>query len=743
MTNAWQSFQEGPWTQTLDVRDFIQKNVTPYDGDSSFLMPPSQKTRKLWAACQNLLQKEQENGGVLEVDTHIVTGINAHAPGYIDQNLEIIVGLQTDAPLKRAVNPYGRIRMTEQACQAYGYKLDPQIHNTFSRYRRTHNEGVFAAYTDEMKILRKAGVITGLPDAYGRGRIIGDYRRLPLYGADRLIAKKQADLSLLAKQQMSENTIRLREEIYNQIQALEELIAMANAYGYDVGRPAKCSQEAFQWLYFAYLAAVKEQNGAAMSLGRISTFLDIYIERDLKVKAISEAQAQELMDQLVIKLRFIRQLRTPEYNELFAGDPVWITEAIGGIGLDGRSLVTRSSFRILHSLSNLGPAPEPNLTILWSDRMPKPFKEYCARMSMSTSAIQYENDDLMRPRFGDDYGIACCVSAMTLGKQMQFFGARCNLPKLLLLAINGGRDETTGEQIAPAMAPLGPGKLDYGLVSERLDFYLDWLSRVYADTMNIIHFMHDKYAYESLQMAFHDSQVQRCMAFGVAGLSVITDSLSAIRFGTVHPVINESGLVTSYQASGHPPLYGNDDDRADQIAADLISSFSEKLNRQPIYRNATPTLSVLTITSNVVYGQKTGDTPDGRKAGEPFAPGANPMHGRDCHGALASLNSIAKIPYAHCLDGISCTFSVIPQALGRDDATRISNLAGVLDGYFSQKAHHININVLDRTTLEEAMDHPERFPHLTIRVSGYAVHFHKLSRLQQQEVLARTFHDAL
>jgi formate C-acetyltransferase len=743
MTNAWKSFQEGPWTHTLDVRDFIQKNVTPYDGDSSFLAPPTQRTRKLWAACQELLLIEQAKGGVLDVDTHTVTGINAHAPGYIDRDLEIIVGLQTDAPLKRAVNPYGGIRMTEQACQAYGYKLDPEIHNTFSCYRRTHNEGVFAAYTDEMKTLRKAGVITGLPDAYGRGRIIGDYRRLPLYGAQRLIAEKQGDLFQLSRQRMSESIIRLREEIHNQIQALEELINMASAYGYNVARPAGSSREAFQWLYFAYLAAVKEQNGAAMSLGRISTFLDIYIQRDVAAGTISEAQAQELMDQLVIKLRLVRQLRTPEYNELFAGDPVWITEAIGGLGLDGQHLVTRSSYRILHTLTNLGPAPEPNLTILWSEHLPKAFKKYCARMTMESCALQYENDDIMRPRFGDDYGIACCVSAMALGKQMQFFGARCNLPKVLLLAINGGRDESTGEQIGPVLNPLGIDQLSYELVKKRLDTYLDWLSQVYTDTMNIIHFMHDKYAYESLQMAFHDTQVKRSMAFGIAGLSVIADSLSAIRYGTVQPIMNEKGLIASYQISGDVPRYGNDDDRADQIAAGLVAAFAERLEKQSIYRGAEPTLSVLTITSNVVYGQKTGDTPDGRKAGEPFAPGANPMHGRDRNGALAALNSMAKIPYDQCLDGVSCTFSVIPRALGRDTQTRASNLIAVLDGYFQQKAHHININVLDRSTLQSAMAHPDKYPQLTIRVSGYAVHFSKLSHLQQQEVLARTFHAAL
>ncbi len=743
MHPAWREFQEGSWTHTLDVRDFIQHNVTPYDGTDDFLAAPTDTTRKLWSVCQNLLLAEQQNGGILDVDPQTVAGVNSHGPGYIDPKNEIIVGLQTDAPLKRAINPYGGVRMTEQACEAYGYTLDPQVKEIFTRYRRTHNEGVFAAYTDEMKTLRHTGVITGLPDAYGRGRIIGDYRRLPLYGADWLIEDKKREQQELSSKRMTEDVIRLREEIQMQMQALKDLKAMALEYGYDIGRPAENSREAVQWLYFAYLGAVKEQNGAAMSLGRVSTFLDIYIQKDLDDGRIQEDQAQELIDQLVIKLRLIRQLRTPEYNELFAGDPVWVTEAIGGVDLQGRSLVTRTSFRMLHTLTNLGPAPEPNLTVLWSNQLPKPFKEYCAKMTLTTSAIQYENDDLMRPRFGDDYGIACCVSAMKLGKQMQFFGARCNLAKVILLAINGGRDEQTGEQIGPEMPVISGKHLDYAEVKNRLDFYLDWLARVYADTMNVIHFMHDKYAYESLQMAFHDAHITRSMAFGVAGLSVAADSLSAIRYSKVVPIRDAQGLIVSYRVFGDYPRYGNDDDRVDSLAAELVRDFEMRLHKQPIYREAVPTLSILTITSNVVYGQKTGDTPDGRKAGEPFAPGANPMHGRDRLGALASLNSMAKIPYAHCLDGVSCTFSVIPKALGKTDITRHTNLSALLDGYFHQDAHHININVLDRSTLKAAMDHPEQYPQLTIRVSGYAVHFSKLSRMQQQEVLARTFHASM
>jgi formate C-acetyltransferase len=743
LTKAWFGFKEGIWMQTVDVRDFIQNNYRPYDGDEGFLSDPTPLTRSLWADCERLLCAEQARGGVLDVDTVTVTGVDTHQPGYINRHKELVFGLQTNAPLKRAINPYGGIRMTEQACRAYGYEVDPHVRSTFNHYRRTHNEGVFAVYSPEILKLRKVGLITGLPDAYGRGRIIGDYRRVPLYGVDYLIQQKETDLADCNDGAMTEDIIRYREEIHDQIEALNALKRMAAGYGFDISIPAVSAREAIQWLYFAYLGAVKEQNGAAMSFGRTSTFLDIYIQRDIDSGYLDETAAQELIDQLVIKLRLVRQLRTPDYNELFAGDPVWITEAIGGIGLDGRPLVTPTSYRFLHTLTNLGPAPEPNLTVLWSDQLPNTFKAYCARVTMKTSAIQYESDDLMRPEFGDDYGIACCVSAMKLGKQMQFFGARCNLAKLLLVAINGGRDELTGEQIGPQMPVMNDNYLNYKDVSERFQFYMDWICKTYVNTMNIIHYMHDKYAYESLQMALHDSQISRFMAFGIAGLSVTTDSLSAIKFASVKPVLNPEGLIVEYEVHGDYPRFGNDDDQVDQIACNLVSYFESQLHVHAIYRKARPTLSVLTITSNVVYGQKTGSTPDGRKRGEPFAPGANPMHGRDRQGALASLNSMAKLPYKHCLDGISCTFSIVPAALGRTQSEQVNNLTSVLSGFFSQKAHHLNVNVLDKTTLLHAMDHPEAHPQLTIRVSGYAVHFHKLSRQQQQEVIARTFHSSI
>ncbi len=742
-TDAWKDFRGGPWTETLDVRDFIQKNYLPYEGNESFLSPPTKATKRLWDQCKDLLKKEQENNGVLDIDTETVTGIHAHQPGYIDKDLETIVGLQTDAPLKRAINPYGGIRMTEQACRAFGHELDESVQDTFSKHRRTHNDGVYAAYTEEMLALRKAGLITGLPDAYGRGRIIGDYRRVPLYGTKFLIEAKQHDFEQTASCDMSEEVIRHREEIAEQIKALQELEQMAQDYGFDITEPARNSHEAFQWLYFAYLGAVKEQNGAAMSLGRVSTFLDVYLQKDLEQGIITEQEAQELTDQLVMKLRLTRQLRTPEYNDLFAGDPMWITEAIGGTGQDGRTLVTRSSFRFLHTLVNLGPAPEPNLTVLWSKSLPSSFKEFCAKMTMDSCAIQYENDDIMRPVFGDDYGIACCVSAMQLGKQMQFFGARCNLPKALLLALNGGRDEISGEQIGPVMDPLHEDILSYDKVLDRFDLYLDWLCRVYVNTVNLIHYMHDKYAYEKIQMALHDSEVKRNMAFGIAGLSVAADSLSAIKHAQVRVIRDENGLISDFEAKGSYPLYGNDDDRVDSIASDLVQRFNRKLAQHDMYRDAEPTLSILTITSNVVYGRKTGSTPDGRKMGEPFAPGANPMHGRDRRGALSSLNSMAKIPYESCLDGISCTFSVVPQTLGKQTTTKIKNLTAVLDGYFQQNAHHININVLNKNTLLQAMERPEEHPQLTIRVSGYAVNFNKLSPHQQREVIARTFHEAM
>lgn len=738
--NQWNGFKEGKWIDEIDVRDFIQNNYKPYEGDSSFLAGTTEKTKKVWEKAADLIQEEIRKG-IIGIDTDTVSGITAYKPGYLDKENEVIVGFQTDEPLKRIVNPFGGIRMATQAADAYGYKVNDDIVNTFTKYRKTHNQGVFDAYTKEIKLARKAGVITGLPDAYGRGRIIGDYRRLALYGADFLIENKKADLDSLTGP-MVEETIRLREDITEQIRALEEIKEMAQSYGYDVSQPAKNAAEAVQFVYFAYLAAVKQQNGAAMSLGRVSTFLDIYIERDIENGVITEAEAQELMDQFIIKLRMVRHLRTPEYNELFAGDPTWVTESIGGMGVDGRTLVTKNSYRFLHTLINLGSAPEPNMTVLWSTKLPESFKKFCAEISIETDSVQYENDDLMRQTFGDDYGIACCVSAMKIGKQMQFFGARSNLAKALLYAINGGVDEKLGIQVAPKMDVPEGEYLNYEDVLARFEKVMEWLAGLYVDTMNIIHYMHDKYAYESAQLALHDVKIDRLMAFGVAGLSVAADSLSAIKYAKVKP-IRENGIAVGFEIEGDYPKYGNDDDRVDSIAVHIVEKFNEELHKHPTYRNAIHTLSILTITSNVVYGKKTGSTPDGRKLGEPFAPGANPMHGRDISGALASLNSVAKIPYSSCMDGVSNTFSIVPESLGKDMEARKGNLVGILDGYFSQSAHHLNVNVLNREVLMDAMEHPEKYPSLTIRVSGYAVNFNRLSKNQQIEVIRRTFHERM
>ena len=742
MTNKeWQGFNPGRYENEIDVADFIRNNYTPYDGDASFLAGSTPRTKKIMEKVNALLKAEREKGGVLDVDVENVSSLLGFNPGYIDKENEIIVGLQTDAPLKRAVNPFGGIRMARSACEAYGYKLSDKIEEEF-RYKTTHNDGVFHVYTDEMRAARHVGIITGLPDAYGRGRIIGDYRRVALYGTAALIEAKKADKKRYGERDMTEENIRACEELYKQISHLEALTKMAAMYGKDVTRPAANAEEAVQWLYFGYLAAIKEQNGAAMSLGRVSTFLDIYFERDIKNGVITEQRAQEIMDDFVIKLRITRQLRTPEYNDLFGGDPTWTTESVGGMGEDGRTLVTKNSYRMLNTLYTLGSAPEPNLTILWSKNLPDAFKRFCARVSADTDSIQYENDDLMRPIYGDDYVIACCVSAMKIGKQMQFFGARCNLAKLLLLTLNGGRDENTGMQVAPVGKTFS-GKLDYDEVMREFAKYRAWLSRLYINTLNVIHFMHDKYAYEKIQMALHDTEVERFMACGVAGLSVIADSLSAIKYASVTPVTGENGLIERFEIEGDYPKYGNDDDRVDGIAVDVLKDFYEDLKKTPTYRGAKHTLSVLTITSNVVYGKKTGDTPDGRKKGAPFAPGANPMHGREHSGALASLNSVAKLPYECCRDGISNTFSIVPSALGKDAETRDRNLVNMLDGYFAQGAHHLNVNVLDREKLVAAMENPDLYPNITIRVSGYAVNFHKLSRAQQLEVLARTYHDSL
>lgn len=741
--NEWDTFKSGQWQSVIDVRNFIQENYTPYSGDGAFLSPATERTSRLWQRCSELLAAERQKDGVLDIDTATVSTITSHQPGYIAKDLEVIVGLQTDAPLKRSVIVNGGVRMAEQACEAYGYQLAPEISRIYRQDATTHNTAVFKTYTDEMKKARRLGIITGLPDGYGRGRIIGDYRRVALYGTDRLIAAKQADLQELAKRPMSEETLRLREEVAAQIDALKDLTKMAASYGCAINVPAQNALEAAQWLYFGYLGAIKEQNGAAMSFGRNTAFLDIYIERDLKAGRLTESEAQEIIDQLVIKLRLARHLRTPEYNDLFAGDPMWITESIGGMGEDGRTLVTRTAFRMLHTLYNLGPAPEPNLTILWSVNLPQAFKHFCAQVSIDTSAIQYENDDIMRPAYGDDYAIACCVSAMRVGKQMQFFGARANLAKALLLAINGGRDENTGDQLAPAL-PLPSGdSLNYDEVRGNLSKVLDWLAGLYVNTMNLIHYMHDKYAYERAQMALHDTDVARTMAFGIAGLSVAADSLSAIRHAKVKALRDDRGIAVDFQTEGDFPFFGNDDNRVDDLAAELSEEFITKLRQHATYRQAEHTLSILTITSNVMYGKKTGTTPDGRKAGEAFAPGANPMHGRDTNGALAAIQSICKLNYDDCRDGISYTFSILPSTLGKTPEVRRENLAGILDGYTAQTGHHINVNALDRAILEDARQHPEKYPQLTIRVSGYAVHFIKLTPAQQAEVIERTFYQSL
>ncbi len=738
----WNGFKSGEWMNEINVRNFIQLNYTEYNGDYSFLSGATERTKGLMKKLESLFALERQFGGVLDIDTATVTSLTSYSPGYIDKDNEIIVGMQTNRPLKRGVNPFGGIRMARQACEAYGYKLSDKVEEEF-RYKTTHNDGVFRAYTDEMRAARKCHVITGLPDAYGRGRIIGDYRRVALYGVDRLIEDKKKDKEALSQEPFNTVQIRLDEELYKQISFLGYLKEMAAMYGFNISGPAKDAREAIQWTYFAYLGAIKEQNGAAMSLGRVSTFFDIYIQRDIEKGILTEEGAQELIDDFVMKLRIARHLRTPEYNELFGGDPMWITEAVGGMGEDGRTLVTKSSFRMLNTLYTLGSSPEPNLTVLWSTDLPENFKKFCAKVSCDTDSIQYENDDVMRPIYGDDYAIACCVSAMKLGKQMQFFGARCNLAKLLLIAINGGYDTTSGMHIGPQMEPLTDDKLDYDKVMERFQIYIEWLSHLYVNTMNIIHYMHDKYAYEKLQMALHDTDVERFMAFGIAGLSVVADSLSAIKYANVSPIVNEKGFITEFKTEGDFPKFGNDDDRVDLIAKDMTHRVITELRKTPTYRQAIHTLSVLTITSNVMYGKNTGATPDGRKASAPFAPGANPMHNREENGALASLNSVAKISYDDCRDGVSNTFSITPEALGRSDEERVENLVSILDGYFSKKAHHININVLNRKTLMEAYENPEAYPNLTIRVSGYAVNFHKLSREQQREVISRTFHESL
>ena len=738
----WNGFKGGVWQNEINVRDFIQQNYRPYEGDDTFLAPATERTEQLMKKVQNLFAMERQFGGVFDIDTATVSSLTSFAPGYVDEKNEIIVGLQTNRPLKRSVNPFGGIRMVRQACEAYGYKLSSKVEEEF-RFRTTHNDGVFRAYTDEMRQARRCHVITGLPDAYGRGRIIGDYRRVALYGVDRLIAEKKKDKAEMERRDFDTALIRLNEELSRQILFLGYLKDMAASYGFDISQPAKDAREAIQWTYFAYLGAIKEQNGAAMSLGRVSTFFDIYIERDLENGTLNESEAQELMDDFVIKLRLARHLRTPEYNELFGGDPMWITEAVGGMGEDGRTLVSKSSFRVLNTLYTLGSSPEPNLTVLWSTSLPENFKKFCAKVSIDTDSIQYENDDVMRPVYGDDYAIACCVSAMKLGKQMQFFGARCNLAKLLLIAINGGYDTTSNIHIGPQMPALTGDQLDYETVKERFDIYIAWLSHLYVNTMNVIHYMHDKYAYEKIQMALHDTEVDRFMAFGIAGLSVVTDSLSAIKYANVKPVRNENGFITDFETTGSFPKYGNDDDRVDLIAKELCHQMITELRKTKAYRNAIHTLSVLTITSNVMYGKNTGATPDGRKNAEPFAPGANPMHNREENGALASLNSVAKISYDDCRDGISNTFSITPDALGHSREERTDNLVNILDGYFAKKAHHINVNVLNRETLMDAYENPEKYPNLTIRVSGYAVNFNKLSREQQREVISRTFHEAI
>lgn len=739
----WEGFKKGSWGKRIDVEDFIQLNYTPYEGDESFLAAPTARTQKVVEKIEELLRKERENNGVLKIDTDHIMAVDAFGPGYIDKELDLIVGLQTDEPLKRGVCPFGGIRMARQSCEAYGEKLGENIEETF-RYVTTHNEGVFSAYSDEMKLVRKVGLVTGLPDAYGRGRIIGDYRRLALYGVDRLIADKKEDHDHITKRPMTEENIRLCEEVQKQIVVLGKLKEMAKSYGYDISEPAKDVKEAIQWLYFAYLGAIKEENGAAMSLGRTSTFIDIYAERDLAAGLVTEEEVQEYIDDFILKLRVARHLRTPDYNELFAGDPMWITEGLGGMAADGKTLVTKNTYRYLHTLYNLGPSPEPNMTVLWSANLPNHFKRYCAQVSIDTDSIQYENDDVMRPGYGEDYSIACCVSAIQMGKQMQFFGARCNLAKILLMAINGGRDEISGVQVGPKMDPLNTVEvLNYDVVMERYEFYRDWLCGLYVNIMNIIHYMHDKYDYEKIQTAFLDTELGRLMAFGIAGLSVTADSLSAIKYAKVKPIVNENGLVVDYQVEGDFPKYGNDDDDVDNLASSLAKGVTQSLRLHPTYRNAKHTLSVLTITSNVVYGKKTGNTPDGRRMGEPFAPGANPMHSRDQMGALASLNSVAKVKFDDCQDGVSCTFSITPQTLGKDRETQKDTLVHLMGGYFAQRAHHLNVNVLSREKLIEAMNDPNKHPNLTIRVSGYAVKFNSLSKAHQMEVIDRTIHQAI
>ena len=740
----WEGFEKGDWQNEINVRDFIQRNYTPYEGDSTFLAGPTEKTKKLWDEVLELYKKEKASkGGVLDIDTKTISSVNAYEPGYIDKNLEEIVGLQTDAPLKRAIMPYGGIRIVEKACAAYDRKVDDEVEEIFHKYRKTHNDGVFSVYTPDIRAARSAHLLTGLPDGYGRGRIIGDYRRVALYGVDMLIEEKKKNLEILDDDCMTEEIIREREEISDQVMALNDLKAMALKYGFDISKPASNSKEAVQWLYFGYLGAVKSQDGAAMSLGRTSTFLDIYFERDLENGTITEEEVQEIMDHFVMKLRLVRFLRTPEYNELFSGDPVWVTESIGGMGIDGRTLVTKNSFRILHTLENLGPAPEPNLTVLWSVNLPDGFKKYTTDLSIKTSSIQYESDDLMRITLGDDYGIACCVSPMKIGKQMQFFGARANLAKTLLYAINGGRDEMSGKQVTPKFAPITSEYLDYDEVMEKFNQMMDYVAKIYIKALNAIHYMHDKYCYEAIEMALHDKDIIRTMACGIAGLSVVADSLSAIKYAKVKVIRDETGLAVDYEIEGDFPKFGNDDDRVDSIAVDIVKTFMNKLRRYPTYRNSKHTLSILTITSNVVYGKATGNTPDGRRMGAPFGPGANPLHGRDTNGALAVMNSIAKLPFDYAEDGISYTFSITPKTLGKDEDTRVTNLVNMLDGYFKQTGHHINVNVFDRSLLIDAMEHPENYPQLTIRVSGYAVNFTKLTREQQLDVINRTIHERI
>ena len=740
----WKDFKKGDWESEINVRDFIQKNYTPYEGDSSFLTGTTEKTKKLWNEVLDLYKKEHDSeGGVLDIDTKTISTVASHEAGYIDKDLEDIVGLQTDSPLKRAIMPFGGIRLVEKSCEAYGRKVDEEVEEIFHKDRKTHNDGVFDVYTPDIRAARSSHLITGLPDGYGRGRIIGDYRRVALYGVDILIDEKKQELNVLDVDELTEEIIREREEISEQIKALNALKTMASKYGFDISQPAKNSIEAVQWLYFGYLGAIKDQNGAAMSIGRTSTFLDIYFEIDLKNGTITEEEAQEIMDHFVMKLRLVRFLRTPEYNELFSGDPVWVTESIGGMGIDGRTLVTKNSFRILHTLENLGPAPEPNLTVLWSTRLPEGFKKFTTDLSIKTSSIQYENDDLMRITLGDDYGIACCVSPMKIGKQMQFFGARANLAKTLLYAINGGKDEKTGKQVTPKFEPITSEYLDYNEVMDKFNQMMDYVAKIYIKALNAIHYMHDKYSYEAIEMALHDREIYRTMACGIAGLSVVADSLSAIKYAKVKVIRDETGLAVDYEIEGDFPKFGNDDDKVDQIAVDIVKNFMDKLRKHQTYRNSTHTLSILTITSNVVYGKATGNTPDGRRAGAPFGPGANPLHGRDTNGALAVMNSIAKLPFDSAQDGISYTFSITPGTLGKTEEERVNNLVNMLDGYFTQTGHHINVNVFDRSLLEDAMEHPEKYPQLTIRVSGYAVNFVKLTREQQLDVINRTIHEKI